>query len=191
MSETSEKVVLARGDVVALLERLGFKTAGRWNKPKMREMLVNTVAPACKEDGTTVPDAVLQATLEAIVAAGGDVEVVRDKDELREGVQQAVAVAAAEDEARRQDETVVVDQGTEEVEVPKSEKKAGSNPKVKEVKKGSLYWAGVVIKKHLGDGGGVLTPEIFKEVQALSSSKGNTDWAVREAWQAINGFLQG
>ena len=106
-------VKVAKSQAVAMFQALGFKTAGKWNKPRMGRKLTEIVETS-EEDKFEIEDnEELNALLQSIVSSEDGFELVDDSDEP--------------ETKPKEDETVVVEVETKD-ESSVAEKTAKPKP---------------------------------------------------------------
>ncbi len=96
----SKRLVVSQEDAVAICLELGYHTASQWKRKKMASMLIEIVRDKDEEEGMTVSGD-LGRVFDAIVAAGGEVELTADGEtelpEDREKAAEAVEGESVED----------------------------------------------------------------------------------------------
>lgn len=140
-------VKVGKSQAVAMFQALGFKTAGKWNKPRMGRKLTEIVETS-EEDKFEIEDnEELNALLQSIVSSEDGFELVDDSEEPEK---------PAKDEKQTKDkpEAVVVEPKPEKKAKAKKEPKA----KVEKVTKKS------VVIEMVSREGGATVQEMGKEI---------------------------
>ena len=106
-------VKVAKSQAVAMFQALGFKTAGKWNKPRLNRKLTEVVETS-EEDKFEIEDnEELNALLQSIVSSEDGFELVDDSDEPE---------TKPKGEPKDESETVVVEKEPKAKKEPKDEK---------------------------------------------------------------------
>lgn len=107
-----------RADLVKMAEALGFRTAGKWNRAKMEEKLVEIAA---MEDVAIEDDDDLAKLLKQVVKAGGKVVVCKDAAEMNAEDDDEAEASESDDDL---DDKTAEEINAELNEVPVKAKKA-------------------------------------------------------------------
>ncbi len=128
----TKQVIVSQEDAVAVCEALGYHTAANWTRKQMGKRLREIAAEKEEDDGMTV-DGDLGPVFDAIVAAGGEVELTASGETELPDEKEVEREAGVDDEEQPEEDAGTVTEFGEHKD-PEEDDEAPQPESTKEVK---------------------------------------------------------